>query len=315
MSVYIHSKPSVSDIFCDNIVITFEPGKQHYNSIINNVQELCCASYGSDTNKNGPWCKISKGDYRYAAYLTLADDIGEIKGRLEIRCDPNYEANRFLRLKWNPSYLSCSSARYFIDQFLEECGGYQSLMAEGKLTELHLTTDVVNADLNRCTIYYPGMRYSAPHLNNGKWESYQLGKKESNLHFMIYDKVKQSKVWNNKHHYFKVGVPECPTMRIEAVLRDIQASALAEIKNPFEKLCISQLPKALEGNEPWLPMFVRTAQIDGAQDALLLVPTNDRKRFKKILAHHSCGWWQPDHHWMQKWSAMQHSIINPIGCL
>jgi len=301
MTVYILSKAVSSNLFCDNIAITYEPGKHHHHGIINTL--------GGMVEDGGYAIKAPRGNYRQACYLTMADDPYDEEGRMLIQYGPYNPTNRFLRVKFNPSYMDVSMAKLFVDGFVP--GGYSSMIGEGKVTELHLSVDISNCSLQRLLVYYPNIKISQPILNNGDWETYYLGRRDSNLHFCIYDKVKETKAWNNSHYYHKKTLPEAPTVRIEAVLRDNHAGSLQTLGNPFNKLSISHFPKALNtADYPYLKVFLRLASHEGAHNALLTIPEADRKRFKALLVKSACAWWKPVELWDQ-WPALLMGLTNP----
>jgi hypothetical protein len=289
----------VSALFCDKLTLTFVPTPTQCQTIADKVSELRGQGYAQN---------VWKPRYRTSVRFSV-DPSGDAEGAmLLVQLEPKSPGWPYFRCEFNPAKADMREVRRFLDDVLP--GGYGALMGHGICTRIDTTVDVTGAAVDDLLLLYPHFSKTSGHYKSGRTETFYLGTRESPKHLCIYDKHAEVSRENRKR-LKKDPVPLNPTTRIEVRIRAKRSvSAMLDFPNPFAALKVASFERVSAKHERYWRLFLEAARSKGAQDAILMLPRQDRPRFKKLLATGACEWWHPDKLW-QQWPTVLAGILNP----
>lgn len=294
--IYYQPKVTPFPIFCDMIALTLSMPFQHREEVHSRVSEL--AQYYGSFAPRGKF-------YQFATNLNNSSDDPHVpyEHKLMVQWHLKDGGDPYLRFKWNPAKMGIAEVKYFINQILD--GGYNELVERGKITEIHFSTDLVGATLDRMLISYPKMKREASNRISGRTE--YLGCRAGSTFIRLYDKAAEVKVFNEKNPGYKKPLPEHPTIRLEIVKRsksgaNIWLRDLYAIQNPFQKFEIWPVPvsKYDEQNSLfWMSLAVWQDRGKASMMARLKMSPDAKKQYSKQFKKNAPPWWQPEQFWME----------------
>ena len=297
MITYIH-KQKVSPLISDKASFTLVVNQEHEEDIAYVMNELITSGHAKKTYKGMYWLSIE----------VLLGAFNE--QRILVQCKPKKTEMSFFRVEFNPSKVNMAEVRSYVDLILPY--GYTQLIKQGVCTRIDATVDVHNVEIDNLLIWMPSIRKTSGYYKDGKTETYYLGPKASPRLICIYDKVAEIKARNSKK-LIKTEVPDHPITRIELRLKTRPpAKALPGIPNLFKKIGISNIGAHMSDDHAFR-MFIKASRAEGAQNVLLDLPEELRKKYRKRLATGSPQWWDTDNIWTQ-WPNVANAIINPPAC-
>lgn len=291
MSVFIKKNnvlsPEVGPLICDKLSITVDIPKQNQKQVAHNVRDL------------GP--TMHRGNYKFAGMLPAnclgvppsADKTHETS--VLVQCQPRSHIKnaRYMRFEFNPSTVDLQWMVAQVD--LIHPGLYKRAFKEGSVTRSDFAVDIAHAEMKDLLFCAPNFSIAGMRSTSGRTE--YIGSSA----WRIYDKRKQIKSNNQKKiKSLQVPVPESPLIRIERILKFPRTfPELIHLPNPFQKLTVAAYSHLESEGNLWR-LFLRLAQYEGAQTALLRIPDKPiRARFRKKLALGQVDWFKPDLIWNQ----------------
>jgi hypothetical protein len=238
-------------------------------------------------------------------YQIWADSTDTTDHPIHVSAAPRNPDQKFLRLEYNPSRITTSEARSYIDFILP--GGYQQMVDTGTVTRIDLAVDINGGKPDDFIIFASKIRRTSAYYKNGT-ESYYLGDKSSS-HYVIYDKTAEIKKRNQKKT-IPDPVPDHPVTRIERRCKNrVYFTQLHEIENQFTRLTLSSmLTVPVTGEIDRL--FMDSVRYRGATDALKLCSPSTRLRIRESLKKAQCDFWKPEDIWMT-WPKLAEDLISP----
>lgn len=223
-----------------------------------------------------------------------------------VQTKPWLPSTPFFRLEYNPAHTDPVVLRQALQKLLP--GGWADFMTRAVCTRIDLAVDVSGIHIGELILHWPGMRHSKQFFASGELlegvyalpalETYAIGKTGGERHVAIYDRVAKIKK-ANMELIVKDPVPEMATTRIEFRLRPkIPTPEVANLKNPFSELKVQELALLPSNSkDEKYRLFQRLCQVDGAQNALLMLDESTKKVFKKRLEQATSPWWKPGDIW------------------
>lgn len=287
---------SCSSIIIDKLSVTISYNEKEER---NHVVEQMAKFKKSDLFKH-------HGSRRWyqESHLLYAGDVQDRTWLVQAK--PWLPSTPFLRIEYNPANTDPVTLRYALHKLLP--GGWADFVTRTICTRIDLAVDVSGIHVGELICHWPGMRHSRQFFASGELvegvyalptlETYAIGKTGGVRHVAIYDRVAKIKEANTKL-IVKDAVPEVATTRIEFRLRPkIPTPEVIELPNPFSELKVQEfalLP--FESKDERYRLFLRVCQVDGAQNALLMLDESTRKVFKKRLEQAASPWWAPGNIW------------------
>lgn len=290
------SVKSVSKIVCDKLSVTID-----YKNEKDRLQLI--AQLNDLSQQSEMVYQFKKWPYQYGLRVREPD----IKNRLLmlIQWKPVLQGMGFFRVDFNPAHADMSNVFAVLDAVLP--GGYADLKAFGKITRFDASVDLSNIRPDGLLAYYPKKQISQIHCKSGKIETLYLGKRgEGNL-VVIYDKQREIKEKNQK---YKLDIPELKikTTRVEIRMHpDCNFENFLKIENPFSNLDLKSEFGYFEDEELWR-LFIATCRHRGEVDALALLDSETRKKFRSRILAMPCSWWQPNLIWID-WPSVVNNIF------
>lgn len=171
--------------------------------------------------------------------------------------------------------------------------GYKTLYTTGRTRRIDFALDFPGVCISDVTIL--SRRLKPYNHNLEKLGSFYLGSKQSNKHFIAYDKAKEI--------HAKNGVcPHQALYRIEARLcQSLTLCEIEKLSNPFLDLIVidkNQLLKESPANI-WQDLgYAITAGV-GIQKQFLSLPKARRLKIAHLLSAYRPEWWNPAYCWEQ----------------
>lgn len=228
---------------------------------------------------------------------------------------------RYLRVDWNPSRLSSTSANA-LKEILEATGEERCEMGlplRAVLTRIDLSFDVYGALADSFIVFSRPTRRTVStqyeYGGEGKVHAIYLGAKDSDRRLLIYDKARQlQERWKSENGI--VGLPILrgvlrrwrPRVRFELRLKNASTvHGLLAQPNPF--LAYSVTSSTALRSTPWtaeLQHFLDSCQFRGAQAALSLIEDRrKRSRYAQFLSEpRAPEWWNPEQIWSEAPTAL-----------
>lgn len=236
----------------------------------------------------------------------------EERATFHIHIRPKTEGN-YMRVKWNPSKLSSTFIREYMDLLLPK--GFNRLMTQGKPTTYHEALDVCFCRLGEWGWRFPKIQvsslekiHSSEEFKSGDLETIYLGSRKSPRCFCIYNKrqhlKKKGSKFTDKHGVTKPEPDlEHEMVRVECRYKlgpkNLTLKQVKELPDAFQQLeVLHSLPENVSGLKP-LPMmiwkqFTHNYRYIGFQQAWLLLTKEYQNKFKPILKKYTATWWDPD---------------------
>lgn len=306
MAVTINFKPKsfVDPIHCDKISITFGVNVGEPDQINAALEQLQADGHAKPA-------RLSKQSmYRKNIKVLLGVCIDQT---LLVQAHPKKPGMSYLRFEWNPSKNDMSEVAAYMN-FLIPSGGYERLTKSGTVTRLDLAIDIHYASLSRLLFTQPMIRATSAHWKNGRTQTLYMGDETSPRRFCIYDKTAHLMQLKSKTVAPPIGagLTNHPITRIEVRLKKrIPMSALAKLENPFAQLEVARPSSIYPKDDTWA-MFLKAAQIIGAQTMLVGLSEATQKHFKERLKAGQAPWWKPHKLW-KDWPAAANTILYPIA--
>src|SRR5450759_357481 len=281
---YLGKKVTVSDMFCDKLSFTIDDIDNydcaHIVHVINELVSLKLAR--KHWSKNYKHCvSIFEGEF-------------PSKMLMLVQWEPHFMNAGYIRVELNPNYADMNHVCALLMEILP--GGIEDVHTKARITRFDVSLDLVGLQPDELLAYAPGKQISRIYCKSGKIETLYLGGYDSGT-IVIYDKQLEVKEKNSKYKT-NIPVPKEPTTRIEIRLKPgMGIDELLHIKNPFQTLVIRTFASmSFVHTELWR-LFFAVAQSRGAQDALLMLDENTRKKFRPQIESVKCDWYNPDAIW------------------
>jgi len=194
--------------------------------------------------------------------------------------------------QWEQMHIHC--------QYLFEFG-YATLLKNARVTYLEIAVDCKGIPINgllpfdeklRNSMWYPS--YDAPAPTG------YVGRRGSKRVMKIYDRGARLTALGKP-------APDVPTLRIEAVLRQLSCSVagLKDLSNPFTSFGVASLENAMELSQegPWQEFLQRSCKLGTAEALGLAGPM--KKSFMERLKQSSVAWWDAHAAWTMYPHALQ----------
>lgn len=295
MTLYFVDKNiMVSKLFCDKLSFTVEyleiSEHQHIEKTVKALGKLA-VPYKKRPYRKG--VKVYEGEY--PSQMTML-----------IQWEPIHSGVSYLRVDCNPAHADMNQVFAILNEVLP--GGFDDVLLRAVFTRFDAAVDITGILPHQLLAYYPKKTVSQIHCKSGRIETLYLGTPEAANRVVIYDKLLQIKETNKKYHLSQT-LPKLPTTRVEIRMKpEVQASGLGPFENPFSNLLLKQFSMlSEEGPELWRT-FVALLPIRGAQDALLLLDEQTRKKFRMKLKMVPCNWWKPENIW-QGWDKLLFEVL------
>jgi hypothetical protein len=203
-----------------------------------------------------------------------------------------------IRIEFNPARLGAEGLMKLhavLISLVPDGWGY--FIKHAKITRIDIAIDLLGVLIDQFLLLSSHGQSSRQWARDGHLETFTIGKDTGNQ-TLIYDKAKEQlakkKAWTGTS-----------IVRIERRLRQPGAkklSELAALENPFASLVLTpKLPlRPLNEKETVWAMFLDSAQVRGVNQALALLPTERRTRYRKHLKNNQEPWWDPAAIWT-KW--------------
>jgi hypothetical protein len=209
--------------------------------------------------------------------------------------------HRYMTLMLYPSQFRAHEFEHFKSVFdmLFDPITYSLLYQTGKVNYLELAADSLSRKHHS---FLPYRKYCTKSdiykEDDGCLGTTYLGSKSSGLRFRIYDKQKQLND-TGKPTFTKILLHT----RIEAAMRrmGVAPTNLIQMENPFKKLLIADLAgaRSASDDEDWQSFITECLTEAGVPNALSKRPTNQRKKYLKMLDDRHVSWWHPDDLWKE----------------
>jgi len=292
--IYYKTQVTPSPVFIDTIAVSLSVPYKQRETVHLAIAELQ-QYYGS----YAPRGKF----YQYATNLNNSSEDPNIpyEHKLMVQWYLKGGGDPYLRLKWNPNKISMEEVKYFINQILE--GGYQQLVQQGRVTEVHFSIDFVGADMDRMLFNYPKMQREASNRVSGHTE--YLGCRAGATFIRLYDKAAEIAEFNKKNPKHKQPKLTQPTVRLEIVKRSksnaiIWMRDLPTMPNPFAKFEIWGVPVSKYDEKHslfWMSLAVWQDRGRASMMSKLKMSPDDRKQYAKQFKKKPPAWWQPNQLW------------------
>jgi len=293
--IIFKTKAEQSEVFCDMLTITLKLEPHEHQICLNNIEDMLADGYAKKS--------IRKGKYKRAINIGTGENG---QNQFLVQFDPKQSHHAFLRVEFNPAKCYPGEVRIELDKIIP-CGGYSRLFQNGTCTRVDASIDVHFAAIEKLLFWIPGLSVTSAYAKGAKAGSLVYGSAESNKRVSVYDKRRQMVKANAKTPN-KVNIPDHPITRIEVQLKHrFPAKDLAELKNAFEKILISNPSKSVF-NDDLGRMFLLACEANGPPRALAAL-IDKKAEFVEKLKTTSVKWWQPEKAWAH-WSAVANAIIN-----
>lgn len=331
--IFNHGKPYTSPMIIDHISINLDLLENEVQEVADKLDEYVNTYYAKTIYTKGfdksyrvliqhALDKITKDSYLNdnPPIITLNPE----QVAFSIYLKPWGNKHR-LKISWNPARIPSKFIQYHLNKIIPN--GYERLLTKGKVTELHETFDIHEAQVQDFLMTYATFTYSQPLIKSGAIIGMTLGSKVGDKQFVIYNKTKEIQDTNknffwdkNNVGFDKEPVPPYPIMRIEKrhdlTHYKLNVGALKTLPNDWEgfdilnhlpdsfkkwgvaKVDATQKEKKLINKKNQEDMiwrlFVANTKSIGLLSARLLLTPEYRKKYDAILKEFKVNWWKPN---------------------
>ncbi|MHB8848160.1 MAG: replication initiation factor domain-containing protein [Burkholderiales bacterium] len=293
--------PIWTRIFIDRIGMTIAIGDKDYFGVMMGIMD--CWVLDVKPYPNG---KVIKSKYKYT---TRYDYYSEYKhkatgGRKIVDITFGYRptgpkvVHLYITLTLYPSQFRGDEFARFKELFdaISNDITYEDFFNTARVNYLELAVDSLTHENHS---FIPDYKYAKGsrvfHGNNNYLGTLYLGSPSSNIQLRIYDKRKQL-IEKGKAHLYG----DMHQTRFEAAMRrlGIPAAELINLKNPFEKLSITDIAKAkgISNDVSW-QAFLEESQQHGVPSAFSKYQKS-RKKYRYLLSASQVNWWNPKMRWV-----------------
>lgn len=302
---YTKTAPKLEKVIIDKLSCTIE---------IDSLSERENLKKGfKELSDNDHCIPITKNGYRQAYKCFIKDDPDfgtHGQESLILQFDPKDHTHKYLRVEFNPTKAKLSAVKGILDRIITN--GFNRIINQGTVTRADFSLQVHFCDVNDLMLYYPKMRQSSFHYENGQLQTAYLGKKKG-THWIIYSKDQEIKAKNEKtyHQAFsdkEKHYPNYPITRIEYCFKPKSIKPTLEdlktLPNPFKSLLIVENYKfkvlnlsiknkeKRENAEEQFRFFLDSCRVRGLQQALKLIKNNHRRtKYRNIVEKAKVSWW------------------------
>ena len=318
MTLYWLPNVIISPLFIDYLSLTLKVPELDKKKILENFKSALTEHPDKKELYEDKKVTIKTNDKLYQfkkdVYIMESDE------HIRFYCMPRSIFGNFFKVEWNPSKVDAAEVAGIVNLILPE--GYSSLLNQGKITRVDITTCIENVGMDEILYHYPNLSvnkaYSGPKGN----ESAYIGSANSEKSFTLYDKKKQIKDKNKKKaQMHKLGIPKNKQIQVEFKYRPKKKymtlpELLTDGKSSYEKLKIMHIanrPKQITDFDSLVNVTISNMQTRGFNKALQLIEGGKRRAKVKVEIEKIChaSWWKPVSLWEKTLPSAIEKIINP----
>ena len=227
--------------------------------------------------------------YKSSTTVRFASDPSAV---LLVSLAPNFPNNKFARFEFNPTNLQIADLRSIVEFVLDI--PLETTLSMATINRIDVAVDLPGVSVNDLFCRAPNFRVSRSYYSSANArETEYIGKRNSPLCIKMYDKVAQMKHWNSTHLQ-KFEIPNHALTRIEAEVRPrCFFSELPALANPFSRFQIGYIANFPAKND-LDSFFIDSVRLHGWTHAFAKASDSNKIRFKQLMNHAACDWWNPE---------------------